>query len=47
MITQRLNDIINYDNILFMENGNLIEQGTHNQLMNNKGYYYDLYMNQL
>ena len=46
MITQKLSNIRNYDNILFIENGHLVEQGTHNQLIQNRGYYYDLYMNQ-
>ena len=47
MITQRLKHIIDYDIILFMDKGNLIEQGTHNQLMELRGCYYNLYSSQM
>ena len=47
MITQRLKHIIDYDIILFMDKGNLIEHGTHNQLMELKGCYYNLYSSQI
>ena len=42
-ITHRLSNIINYDIIFFMEKGKLIEQGTHVQLINKRGKYYNLY----
>jgi ABC-type multidrug transport system fused ATPase/permease subunit len=32
--------------ILVMEKGSLVEQGTHEQLMANKGFYFDLYASQ-
>ena len=34
------------DTILVMNDGKIIEQGNHNQLLANKGFYYELYNNQ-
>ena len=45
IIAHRLSTIENADKIIFIENGNIVEQGTHDQLMNMKGKYYDLYNN--
>ena len=42
-VTHSLNIITNYDIILFMDKGKLVEQGTHNQLLQLKGKYYNLY----
>ena len=42
-ITHRIHDIINYDIIMIFIKGKLVEQGTHNQLISQKGYYYELY----
>ena len=42
-VTHRLSTITNYDNILFMNGGRLVEQGTHAQLIEKKGQYYNLY----
>ena len=42
-VTHRLSTIINYDCIFFMDRGNLVEQGTHAQLLEQKGKYYYLY----
>lgn len=46
IIAHRLWSIKSADKILFIENGNIIEQGTHIELMNKKGKYYDLYNSQ-
>ena len=43
ILTQKLSNIIDFDNIIFMEKGKIIEQGTHKELMNIKGKYYQLY----
>jgi ATP-binding cassette subfamily B protein len=37
----------NADNIIVLEKGKLIEQGTHQDLVNKKGAYYELVKNQL
>ena len=45
-ITHRLSTVRNSDLILFMENGSIIESGSHDDLVNLKGSYYALYRNQ-
>ena len=42
-ITHRLNTIENYDKIYVLDNGRIQEQGTHNELMELKNMYYNLY----
>lgn len=46
IITHRLSNVIDCDRIIAMDHGNIIEAGTHNELINNKGYYYKLYAQQ-
>ena len=46
IIAHRLSTIKNADLILVMKDGNIIEQGNHNELMNKKGFYADLYNSQ-
>ena len=46
IIAHRLSTIKNADLILVMDNGNIIEQGTFDELMAKKGFYYDLYNSQ-
>jgi len=46
VIAHRLSTIKNADLILLMEHGNIIEQGTHQSLMNKNGAYYRLFMSQ-
>ncbi|CZT55502.1 putative ABC transporter ATP-binding protein [Eubacteriaceae bacterium CHKCI005] len=46
VIAHRLSTIIDADLILFMQNGNIIEQGTHATLLKAKGAYADLYYSQ-
>ncbi|MBW4629048.1 MAG: peptidase domain-containing ABC transporter [Brasilonema octagenarum HA4186-MV1] len=41
-ITHRLSTIRNADIILTMDSGSVVEQGTHEELMSRKGYYYCL-----
>ena len=42
-ITHRLLNIIGYDLILYLENGQIVEKGNHDQLINQKGKYYKLF----
>ena len=46
IVAHRLSTIQNADLILVMNNGNIIEQGTHVSLYAQKGFYYDLYNSQ-
>lgn len=43
VIAHRLNTIKNSDLILFIENRKIVEMGTHDELINKHGYYYNLY----
>lgn len=47
IIAHRLSTIKNANNVLVVHNKKIIEQGTHNQLMSNMGFYYRLYKAQL
>ena len=46
IIAHRLSTIKNADLILVMKDGNIIEQGNHEELMKKKGFYADLYNSQ-
>ena len=46
IIAHRLSTIKDADLILVMKDGDIIEQGTHNQILEKKGFYYDLYNSQ-
>ena len=43
----RLSTIKDADNIIVLSNGQVVEQGNHNDLLNEKGYYYKLIKNQV
>lgn len=43
IITHNLASIINADKIYVIDNGGIVEMGTHRELMNHKSLYYDLY----
>ena len=46
VIAHRLSTIIGADVILAVRDGKILEQGTHSELMEKKGYYYQLYTKQ-
>ena len=46
VIAHRLSTIENADKILVVDHGDVIEQGTHESLMRQKGFYYQLYASQ-
>lgn len=46
IIAHRLSTIVDCNRILVMKNGVIVEDGNHVSLMKQKGYYYELYMNQ-
>lgn len=46
VIAHRLSTIRNADTILVLKDGEIIERGKHDELLNQKGFYFDLYMSQ-
>jgi ATP-binding cassette subfamily B protein len=46
VIAHRLSTIIQADQILVIDNGEIIERGTHEELVAKKGLYFDLYERQ-
>jgi ATP-binding cassette subfamily B protein len=46
-IAHRLNTILNSDLIVVIDDGEIIEKGTHNELINKKGLYYYLYTSEV
>lgn len=47
IVSHRVSAAKNADKIIVLEDGKIIQQGTHNQLINNEGYYKELYLKQL
>ena len=47
IVSHRVSSAKNADKIIILEDGKIIEQGTHNQLINLDGYYASLYLKQL
>ncbi|WP_034988829.1 ABC transporter ATP-binding protein [Liquorilactobacillus sucicola] len=47
VIAHRLKTIIKANDIIVLKDGNIIEEGSHQQLLKEKGFYYELYTNQM
>lgn len=46
MISHRLENVKSADNIILLKNGRIAESGTHEELMKNRGGYYEMYSSQ-
>jgi ATP-binding cassette subfamily B protein len=46
VIAHRLSTIVNADVILVLKEGQIVERGVHDELLQRKGFYHDLYMSQ-
>jgi ATP-binding cassette, subfamily B, multidrug efflux pump len=47
IVSHRVSSAKNADKIIILEDGRIIQQGSHNQLVNQEGYYKELYYKQL
>lgn len=47
IISHRASSVKNADHIIILDNGKIVEHGTHDQLILNNGYYQDIYNQQL
>jgi ATP-binding cassette subfamily B protein len=47
IITHRANNLLNYDKIFILEDGSITEEGTHQDLIKNDGFYSSIYQQQM
>ncbi|MCB9310890.1 MAG: ABC transporter ATP-binding protein [Lewinellaceae bacterium] len=47
VITHRANNLLNYDKIIVLENGEIVEEGIHETLIKNDGFYASVYLHQM
>lgn len=47
IVSHRVSSAKNADKIIILDQGKIIQEGTHNQLINQNGYYQELYLKQL
>lgn len=47
IVSNRVSSAKNADKIIILDDGEIIQQGSHNQLVNQEGYYKELYLKQL
>lgn len=46
IITHRIYSLLQFDKIIVLDEGKIVEEGTHSELLQQKGYYYQLYEKQ-
>ena len=46
IITHRIYGLLDFDKIIVLEDGRIVEEGTHETLLANRGFYFDLYEKQ-
>ena len=46
VIAHRLSTIRDADNVVVINDGEIVEQGTHQQLLDQRGFYHHLYISQ-
>ena len=46
IIAHRLSSVMDCDQIIVLQQGQIVERGTHQQLMEQKGYYYQVFTEQ-
>ena len=46
IIAHRLSTIVDADLILVIRDGQIVEQGTHRELLERRGFYYEIYSSQ-
>jgi len=47
LITHRIFSLLNFDKVIVLEDGAIVEEGTHEELLDKKGIYYKMYLRQL
>lgn len=47
VITHRANNFLNYDKIIILDNGQIVEQGSHDELIQSDGFYQSVYQQQM
>jgi ATP-binding cassette, subfamily B, multidrug efflux pump len=47
LITHRIFSLLNFDKVIVLEDGAIVEEGTHEELLDKRGIYYKMYLRQL
>jgi len=47
LIAHRLSTVVQADEVMVLEKGKVVEKGNHEDLLRQKGFYYDLWQQQL